>query len=356
MTSDLTSPRQEVTAEPLPVPAQRPAPGAGAEPWPASSQSFWTFAVGVPAIISVMRLVVEAGGELQTTLLLIAHVNPVNLVGAFVTTSSRMVAALLILLFALSAVLAVSVDPVRRESGRDRRPLVVRWKRAAPLWFVIVVIVVAVATWQILYLPLLFLAVVAMFQLSPAQLHPHRVARLIFAVGVLAAYAWFLFPTVRSAARQGEYLVIVLLLAPAVLALVITGPIHPVTVRPLATFGPLIMLVAMCWTAYSVVTTPVLPTTVTTVEAAQSALPDEEIRGHVVDVNDVHAVILQENGGVRYVPVDDVESQVLCPNEEELPRFRLWVHGFHVEDSVLEALGRRERPMVTIDAACRAPH
>lgn len=327
-----------------------------------TTQSFWTVAVGVPAIISVFRLVVEAGGELQTSLLLVANANPVNLVTAFVITATRMVSALLVLLFAISAVLAASVDPGLRQTDRDTRPLVVRWKSTAPMWFAIVVVVVALATWQILYLPLLFLAVVAMFQLSPARLHDLVPVRLLMIAALLTGYAWLVGPTIVDAVHGREYLVIALLVAPIVLALAITGPIHRLAVRPLAVIGPIVMVVAMLWTAYSVVNTPILATTVTTVDA----VPDpsrpafgatqprvEEIRGHVISIDDIHAVILQEQGGVRYVPIKAVQSQVLCPNEEELPRYRLWLHGVHIEDSILEGLGRRKRPAAAIASVCR---
>ncbi|MDG4828010.1 hypothetical protein O7627_01675 [Solwaraspora sp. WMMD1047] len=344
-------------AEPPPHPVRTPAASAPAklddQRRAASSQSFWSVAVGVPAVISVLRLVVEAGGELQTTLLLVANVNPVNLVAAFAATSSRLVSGLLILLFAISAVLAASVDPNPRHGDRDRRPLVVRWKHVAPMWFVILVLVVALATWQILYLPLLLPAVAAMFQLSPSRLHPNRWVQAAFIVPLLAAYGWFVGPTVRDAAGQREYVVVAIFVAPALLALAVTGPIHRLTVRPLATAAPLVLLVAMLWSAYAVVTTPVLPLTVTSVDAG--AEPDEDIRGHIVAVDDVHTILLQERGGVRYIPVDDVRSTVLCPGEEELPRYRLRVHGFHVEDSILEGLGRRERPAAPINAACRTP-
>ncbi|MEV0152568.1 hypothetical protein AB0H57_02350 [Micromonospora sp. NPDC050686] len=97
--------------------------------------------------------------------------------------------------------------------------------------------------------------------------------------------------------------------------------------------------------------TPVLPLTVTTVESSPGVT--EDIRGHVVTTDDVSMVLLQERGGVRYVPTDQVRAQVLCPSEEELPRHRLRIHDFHVEDSLLEGLGRRVRPVHRIDAACR---
>jgi hypothetical protein len=53
--------------------------------------------------------------------------------------------------------------------------------------------------------------------------------------------------------------------------------------------------------------------------------------------------------------VDRIESQVLCPTEGELPRYRLWLRNIHIEDSLLEGLGRQVRPVTRIDAACRSP-
>ncbi|HEY0696211.1 MAG TPA: hypothetical protein VGD43_00195 [Micromonospora sp.] len=330
-----------------------------------ATQSFWSTVVGVPAIISVLRLVVEAGGELQTTLLLVANVSPVNLLAAFVTTASRLVSASLVTLFAVSAVLTVSLQAHRLWPGRRRKPLMVWWKEIAPVWLVIVAMMVALVTWRILYLPLLLPAVAAAFQFSvrhgstgdrgarqgtAAQPEVRRVPPVL-TVALLVAYGWLVLPTVVDAVRQGEWLAVLAFVAPPVLALLVTGPVHRLAVRPLALLGPLVMLAMLGWTAYSLVTAPVLPLTVTTV--GPEGGPTQDIQGHVVAVNDVHTVILQEHGGVRYVPGDQVRSQVLCPGAEELPRYRLWVHGFHVEDSLLEGLGRRRRPVTPIDAACR---
>lgn len=364
-----------------------------------AAQSFWTTVVGVPAIISVMRLVVEAGGELQTTLLLVANVNPVNLVAAFVTTASRLVSASMVALFAISAVLTVSVDSNSGGWSGRRRPLIVIWKRVAPSWFLIVTLLVALATWKILYLPLLLPAAAATFQLSPRRLHDHPAMRGLIIAVLLGAYAWLVVPVLREAAGQAEWVAFLAFAAPPLLALAVTGPVLPATVRPLAVFGQLAMLVLMAWTAYSVATAPVLPRTVTTIVRpvgveqkadddagpadadtdaepadaepaggdggpAVKGLPDngldtassavtEDIRGSVIIVDDVSVVILQEHGGVRYVATDEVVSRVLCPSEEDLPRYRLWVRDFHVEDSLLEALGRQVRPITPVDAACR---
>ncbi|MGW4465109.1 hypothetical protein [Micromonospora sp. NPDC004704] len=316
-----------------------------------ASQSFWAVAVGAPAIFSVLRLGVEAGGELQTTLLLVANVGPVNLVAAFVTTATRLVSTALVAVFAIGAVLAVSAD--REPNGRlgRRRPIFARWADVAPVWFVIACFGLALVTWQVLYLPLLLPALAATFQLDPVRLFEHRVIRALVIGAGLLAYSWLVFPTTWNALEQGEYVVALLFTVPPLVALFVAGPILPSIARLLASVGQAAALVMLVWAAVPVITTPVLPLTVTTVEDTGGT--DEDIRGHVISVDDVNVVILQERGGVRYVPVDRVASQVLCPTEEELPRYRLRVRDFHIEDSLLVGLGRFVRPQAPIDAACR---
>ncbi|GGM31669.1 MULTISPECIES: hypothetical protein [Micromonospora] len=312
-----------------------------------ASQSFWTAVVGVPAVFSVLRLGVEAGGELQTTLLLVANVGPVNLVAGFLTTAARLLSTALVAVFALGAVLAVSAD---RMPATFRRPLFARWTEITPDWFVVASFLLALITWKLLYLPLLLPAFAAAFQLGPARLHDRLGPRVLIVVGLLGGYLWFFWATLTDAVAQRELLVVVLLVAPPVLALAIAGPLPARVIRPLSTLTELAVAAVIVWAALPVISTPVLPLTVTTVAGPQAT---EDLRGHVVSVDDVSMVILQERGGVRYVPVDQVRAQVLCPAEEELPRHRLRIHDFHIEDSLLEGLGRRVRPVHRIDAACR---
>ncbi|MFG1843735.1 hypothetical protein [Micromonospora carbonacea] len=339
-----------------PVPASAPAPVSGsasgsgsgaAERRARASQSFWAVVVAVPAVFSVLRLGVEAGGELQTTLLLVANVGPVNLLAGFLTTAARLLATGLVAVFALGAVLGVSVD---RLPGH-RRPLFARWADLTPTWFVLTSFLLALTTWQILYLPLLLPAFAAAFQLRPERLHELAVARVLIVAALLGGWLFLLAPTLLDAWRQGETLVVALFVVPPVLALAIAGPLPGAVIRPLASITQAAVLATLVWAALPVISTPVLPLTVTTVQTAPDTT--EDVRGHVVVVDDVSMVLLQEHGGVRYVPIDQVTAQVLCPSEGELPRHRLRVRDFHVEDSLLEALGRRVRPVHRIDAACR---
>ncbi|MFY1674698.1 hypothetical protein ACN27G_32975 [Plantactinospora sp. WMMB334] len=341
-----------------------------------ASQSFWTLVVGVPAIFSVLRLSVEAGGELQTTLLLVANVNPVNLAAALVTTAARLVSAGLVAIFAVGAVLLVSAENAPTHRIGRRPPIFARWRAISPPWLVIASFAVALATWPILYLPLLLPAFAAAFQLSPARLDERRIPRLLLLGGLLAGYAVVMLPTLLDAWDLREIFAVLVIAAPPLLALLVSGPVPVTVARPLAMTAQTAVLAMLCWAALPVITTPVLPLTVTTIRvgddgtgaaagpepdtgppAAPATAPEtggmERIRGHVITVDDVSMVILQERGGVRYVPAGQVEAQVLCPTEEELPRYRLRVQGFHVEDSLLEGMGRRVRPVNRINAECR---
>ncbi|MFG3687715.1 hypothetical protein [Micromonospora sp. NPDC047740] len=343
----MSAPAVTVPAKADPLPPV-PAGHDQAERRARASQSFWTAVVGVPAVFSVLRLGVEAGGELQTTLLLVANVGTVNLLAGFLTTAARLLSAGLVAVFALGAVLRVSVD---RMPPGVRRPLFVRWVDVTPAWFAVASFLLALVTWPLLYLPLLVPAFAAAFQLSPGRLHEQVVPRVLLLCAGFTGYLWLLAPTLLDAWQQRELLALVLLVVPPVLALFVTGPLPAAVIRPLASVTEAAVLATLVWAALPVISTPVLPLTVTTIESAPGV--SEDIRGHVVTVDDVNVVLLQERGGVRYLPVDQVRAQVLCPSEEELPRRQLRIRDFHVEDSLLEGLGRRVRPVNRIDAACR---
>ncbi|MEV0455068.1 hypothetical protein [Catellatospora methionotrophica] len=328
-------------------PGPQPQPPRKISAWRAG-QGFWTVAVGVPAVFSVMRLWIEAGGELQTTLLLVANVGPVNLLAALFTTATRLVTTGLVAVFALGAVLAVSTGDWTR-----RRPLFARWYIMAPPWFLAGLFTIALATWQIIYLPLLVVAAVAVFQRELALLDWPRWRWTATVAAALAGYGWLVAPTVLQAWRTGELFAVALLVVPPVLALCVSGPLPRLLVRPAAALAQPGIAVVLLVAAVPVVMIPVLPMTVTTVATA-AGVP-EEVRGHVISTDDVNTVILQERGGVRFIDNDDIQARVLCPTAEELVRYRLWVRDFHVEDSLLGALGRRVRPMAPVSAVCRIP-
>jgi len=323
----------------------------GIHPGNRNGQAFWTLVVGLPALLSVLRLWIEAGGDLQTTLLLVANVAPINLMAALVVTTTWLVTTGLVAVFAVGGVL-LAAKPSSRPKAWSRPMLFARWAAAAPKWMKAGAFLFAALTWQILYLPLLLLAACAAFQLSTYR-GRGKLAGTGYTVLALAGYALLFGPTIREAVAASQWLVVLLLVAPPLLALGISGVIVDKAVKPFGFIAQAAVVAFLIWSVHPSLTTPVLPRTVTVVKSDTGQA--DYIRGYVVDVNDLHTTVLQEDGGVRFVDNDDVESQELCAGEEELPRYALWVHSYYVEDSILRGVGRQFRPTAPTSPTCLVP-
>jgi hypothetical protein len=308
--------------------------------------------VALPAAFALLRLWVEAGGQVQIVLLLAENVNPTNLLASMFITGTRVVTMVLVAVFALGSILGISADnAARRGKPLPRRPLFARWAEAAPLWSLVTTFVLAMATWPILYLPLLLPALVAVFQTTSVYRDMSTVQWLLVAALTLASYGWLVWPTMHAAWRQHEYFALLMFASPPLLALMIGGPVPAMLVRPMAVIVQPAVLIIFVWATLPVLSTPVLPLTVTTVTNADGTT--EFIRGYVIGTDDMMISILQEHGGVRYLHHTTVTARVLCPSPEELPVYKLRVRDLHVEDSLLEAMGRRVRSAPVTDAVCR---
>jgi hypothetical protein len=319
---------------------------------PRASQAFWTLAVALPAAFSLLRLWIEAGGQVQIVLLLAENVGATNLLVAMFITGTRVITMGLVAIFAIGGVLGVSADAAKAlGTPLRRRPLFVRWTEAAPLWFLGTTFILALATWPILYLPLLLPALVAAFQTTPIYRDLSVVQRLLVAAVTLVPYTWLIWPTISSAWRQNERFALSLFVLPPLLALMIGGPVPALLARAIAVVIQPAVLILLAWAALPVISAPVLPLTVTTVSNPDGTT--EFIRGHIIGTDDEMISVLQEHGGVRYIRHDVVTARILCPSPLELPVYQLRVRDFHVEDSLLEAIGRRVRPAPVTDAVCR---
>jgi hypothetical protein len=145
-------------------------------------------------------------------------------------------------------------------------------------------------------------------------------------------------------------LVALLLVLPPLVSFGVAGPLPAWYGRVFAVVAQLAIAGLAVAALLSAVRTPILPLVVTEVRGEQGT---ELLRGHVVSVDDVHLVLLQEQGGVRYLPTGDVQSTVICGTPQEIPAFTTRVRDYHVEDSLLSATGRRVRPQVQVDPLCR---
>jgi len=315
-----------------------------------NSQAFWTLIVGVPASVSVLRLWVESGGELQTTLLLASNFGPLNLGAALFATTLQFVTIVLIATWAAAGILQTAVASAPRRSQLRKHPPLLTRVPLPPPWGVLVTLFVAVLTWKILYLPLLVPAYVAMSQRPPWRWHYSLKVGTVVSVVGLISYGVLVFTAVRGAVLVGEWQVVLLLTLPPLIAFGVAGPIVDRFTRLFAILMQMaigLLAGAATWIA---VQAPVLPLVATEVG---TDVERELLRGHVISVDDKHLVFLQEHGGVRYLPLDGVRSTVLCATPGELPAFTTRVLDFHVEDSLLSALGRRKRPEVEVEPLCR---
>jgi hypothetical protein len=307
--------------------------------------------LGVPTALSILRLWVESGGELQTTLLLVANVSPLNLGAALFATVSPLVTVVLVVLFATGAVLRTAVDSAAEHSRlRMFPPVIARVREAAPPWFVGAIFVLAALTWPIYSLTLLIPAVIAATQRPPWHIHDRWPVGLGLCLAVLATYFWLVGPAVREAWYGNERVIAMLLATPPLVAFGVAGSLPAWLARIFSTAAAASILALTAVATWSLFQTPVLPLVVMEVRAGTETT---YLRGHVVSVDDVHLVLLQEHGGVRYIPIREIYTRVLCSTPQEIPAFVTRVRDYHVEDSLLMALGRHVRPRGPIDPLCR---
>jgi hypothetical protein len=292
---------------------------------------------------------VEAGGSVETTLVLAANVSPVSLVAVAVTTGSWLFSGTVVAVLAIHAVFR------RSHPKHTARHSFVDWVTAGPAWFKVSAFVLAAVTWKLMFLPILLLCVVAVYLPDPAREWGRGRRWLRRTIPIIAAAAGFalLWPTLQAAYAAGLWLPYVVLVTPLIgLVLGATGPILPRVVPPTRHATRILLAVLLLLALRPVLTTPVLPfMVVVTSEAGGELVPR---RGHVIAVDDTSTTVLLETGGVEYIPSDQVADRILCADERDIPTYRLWIHGVHIEDSALEALGRRQRPTPPFDPWCHA--
>ena len=278
----------------------------------------------------------------------------VTSVAALFATVTKPITIVLVALFAVGGVLRATVDSAPDGSRlKEHPPIATRILAVAPGWFVVATFVLAALTWEIFYLPLLVPAAVATVQVQPWRMYDLRPVAVVFSVGALALYWWLVGPAVLDAWRGGEKMIAALLALPPLVAFGIAGPLPAWSARGFAIVAQAAILWLIVQVGLQAITAPVLPVVVTEVNTTEGSVA---LRGHVISVDDLHTVILQEQGGVQYVANGAVKSMVLCGTPQEIPAFVTRVRDFHVEDSLLSAFGRHLRSRVEIDPICRVSH
>lgn len=305
-----------------------------------------------PLVLLVLRLWYLSGQDLQTMLLLVQHVSPIGPVSALVITLLWAFPVAVLVTAALGALLRASAaDPLRSRLGRA--------SARTPDWVVILAGLIAAITWQLRFLPALLMLGLMITALLARIRYGGRLW-WILAVPVplavaAAEYAWT-GPAILAAARAGEAVTVTLLALPPAVTLALTGPIPAAVARPVTARTALAAgLLAPFAMGALFLRTPVLPTTAVEIAAAPSSsvpAPAEVLRGYVIDVDDTTTTMLDEQGTVRFVPNQRVRSKTLCPGPTQPPASTTEVHGWPVEQTVLEWSAPQRRPTGT-DPRCQ---
>lgn len=320
-------------------------PGAA----PAGRNRDWLLA-SLPALplgLLVVRMWYLGHQDMPTTLLLIQHVNPLSAVSALVITLLWALPVVVLAIRTLGGLLTVSTP----DAGRSRLSYA---GGRIPDWAVALAVLLAALTWQLRFLPLLAMAVLAIVGLTARQRSEGRTLLLVTGVvlpatAAVAAYA-VLAPAIAAAVTAGEQLTATLLAAPPALAVLLTGPV-PARFAFAVTHWPALVagLLAPFLVGAIFVRIPVLSPVALEVSAGPEAAPTV-VRGHAVTVDDRMTVLLVGDG-VRFVRNDDIVSKTLCPDPEQVPASVVTVHGWHVEQAALEWLAAVRRP-APIDPRC----
>jgi hypothetical protein len=272
------------------------------------------------------------------------------MLSALVVTLFPAVPAAVLVLRTLGGLLLVSA----RDQAEATRSLLAVTALRMPDWVVVLAVALAVLTWQLRFLPLLLMLVLAVIGLTAWQRHPHdrTVLRIVTvaapAAAALMAYVW-LWPGIGAAVTHGEPTTVVLLAVPPLLALALTGPV-PARFARLATHWPAVVaaLVAPFVAGAVFLRAPILPSAA--VEYADGGR-HLVLRGHVIDVDDTTTTVLDPQGVVQFVANEHVRSKTLCPEAAQAPASAVLVRGWPVEGSVLRWVAPSRRPAET-DPRC----
>lgn len=322
---------------------------AGPDARPEARGFQWTLTLlpAFPVVLLVLRLWQLSRQDPNTMLLLVQNVSPVDLVSSLVIALMWVPPAVLLAGQALGLLYQVS-----RPDGRSS--WLTRTADRTPNWAVAFTVMWAVLTWQLRFLPLLVMLSLAILALTVHKRHPDqprlcRLASVWLPIAVAVVLLGWLLPGVVAAFAGGEVVLALLLVVPLLAMPLLTGPLpdrgsRAVTHAPAAAgalAGPFVLIVIFLHT-------PVLPSIA--VEVDRPA-PDV-VLGHAVNTDDTMTTLLDDTGTIRYVPNDSVVAKVLCGGAERPPASTVEVHGWHVEQAVLEWLLPNGEPHPPKDVRC----
>ncbi|MEU4218648.1 hypothetical protein [Actinoplanes sp. NPDC026623] len=306
-----------------------------------------------PLVLLVLRLWYLSRQDLPTMLLLVQYISPLGMISALIITLIWTVPAVVLVLRALGGLLLVSSpDP----EDAARRSLLALTALRMPDWVVAVAVVLAGFTWQLRLLPALIMLTAVIVALTAVQRYPGErrmltVVTLVVPVALGLVVLIWVWPGIRTALAAGDAGTAVLLLVPALLGWLLTGPVPPRAAR-LATHWPAVaaMIAAPFVIGVVFLRAPVLPNSAVEV-AERDGAPIRVIRGQLITVDDTATTILQRGGEVVFIPNGEVRSKTLCPEPIRTQKSRITVRGWAIDESVLEWVAPTRRA-VDVDSRC----
>ncbi|AGL19760.1 hypothetical protein [Actinoplanes sp. N902-109] len=276
----------------------------------------------LPLILLVGRLWLSSGRDEQTMLLLVQHISPVSLI-VKVASSLLWVSPIFVLVGRMLDDYRVVSVPI---ADAPTDPWILRLGRGIPDWLVCLAGCFATVMWELQYLPSLGAILIVIVCLGIRRHYPTRrrlATGVTIALPLLAAmFEYAIFGTALIAALTESSSVTVLLLGlPPVLTIILAGPLPAFAARP-ATLLPALsgFFLVPLLIATTYLHAPLLPLVAVEVSSGgdQEPLPPVLV-GYMVTIEDHVATMMDDSGSIRFIPIDRIISQTICPHH---PRTR----------------------------------
>ncbi|RBQ19935.1 hypothetical protein DP939_08825 [Spongiactinospora rosea] len=302
----------------------------------------WLLAVlpAFPVALLVLRLWWAGRQDTQTLLLLVQHVSPLGMLSVVLLTTVWVVPVV---------VLAGRVLGLLYRVSTGRSSWLVRIADRLPDWVVVLAALVAMLGWQLRFLPALALLALSAAGLTVRDRHPARgtlVHAVCVVVPIMAAVLVYvaMSPAIAMAWAERDVPTFILLAVPPGIAPLLTGPVPRLSAGLIAHGAAIALAVLLPLVAGVVVLrVPILP--LSAMEFTVPAAPEadrpagrEVVVGYVIVNDEQMTSVLERSGAVRFFGNDLLVSRVLCPEPGDVPRSRVHLHHWYVEQSMISWL------------------
>lgn len=325
-----------------------------------AQQWLLTLLPAFPVLLLVLRLWQLSRQDMSTMLLLVQYVSPLGLLSALLIALVWAFPLVVLMFGVLGRLLRLSA-PERFDPDRS---LLASWTARTPGWVATAAVALGALTWQLRFLPTLLMLALCLLALRTRYLYPDQPNRILLvsvaiplAVAVLEYAA--LAPAAWAALHVGEPTTAVLLVVPPAATVLLTGAI-PGWIAPAVTHGLGVRgrgraaagdrrgLPGGAGAAHH--RGRGRPTGLRDRDGGGEVAP-EVVLGALITVTDTSTIMLDRAAVVRFLPNDHVRSQVLCPQARAVPYGVVAVHGWPVEETVLDWMMLR-RPVTVRDVRC----